>query len=108
MAWDKRAPFNEKGLMHYPEPTWQDERNVGFEFRDVSNSFEASLRYVGYKRGRSAVYLMWVDDSTGVKYPMFMKDLDAVLLAKQLTKGAVFGEWVIAKRGQNYGIRLAT
>jgi hypothetical protein len=91
--------------MHFPEawhsPKWRD-----------NTPFEARLALAGMRRGRSAAYFMFTDED-GHEYPMFMSDLETLLCSPGGVAGGITGgqscpRWVVQKRGQNYGIRLAT
>lgn len=87
-------------LIAYPTST----RDVEW----VSNKvFKETLNYIGFSRGRSSATFVF-KDGTGAEYPMFMKDMDELLSTKNIDEGRVSGFWTFCKRGQNYGIRLAT
>lgn len=109
-----QAPYGPKGdLQHYPERTWRGCRAEGtFEmiepdWRDPA-PFRAVLVYEGYARGRSAAYFLWKHYTRGTRYPMFLTDLDDILSSRTIPKQGVHATWIECKRGQNYGIRLAT
>jgi len=51
--------------------------------------------------------LLRVHREYGHKFPMFMTDLFEMMLALDVQRGTVAARWVVGKRGQNYGIRLA-
>jgi hypothetical protein len=101
--WDPKnpvAPFDERGLLHYPE-SWR-----GIEWRPAP-AFDASLRFDDYSRGRSAAYFNWMDDSTGLRYPMFLADLADLIRGANLLQGETLtNRWRVVKRGQNYGIAV--
>lgn len=100
MAWNRRAPFDTNGnLMHHPRSYDQD---LG-EMRE-DKPFRATMTYTGFERGRSAAYTMWKDQD-GKTYPMFLADLHVIL--PLLNKGYLTTMWRVAKRGQNFGIKLA-
>jgi len=106
------APFDADGnLLHYPITRYRFDRSTGErtsegpEWRKVK-PFPLTLKYSGYARGYSAAYFLW-EDADGHKYPMFLMDMDAVLKAG-FTFPVVMGLWIVCKRGQNFGIRLAT
>lgn len=66
--------------------------------------FHATLRFDQFLRGRSAAHAYFVDDETKRQFPMFLTDLaKAIPLLKE---GRITGKWCVAKRGENYGIRL--
>lgn len=102
-----RAPFDEGGnLMHWaPSPGYgwgQPE-----QWRD-NVPFEAIMTVVSVESGRSAKYLMLTDQG-GRRYPMFIADLIEALKAPAGVANGVFGGkcWMVAKRGANYGVRVA-
>lgn len=104
-----QAPYDLDGnLMHYPETQrrgqWPDLEFIQPDWRDPA-PFTAHLTYQGYKRGRSAAYFEWADEQ-GRTFPMFLKDLDAILRSTEVGPGGVTGTWAECKRGQNYGIQL--
>jgi hypothetical protein len=112
---DYQAPFTQDGhLMHYPQDrytgTYVDAVYVpgpviGPDWRPIE-PFDATLTISDMHRGRSAAYFECVDGD-GHKFPMFMTDLLDVIRTMDVRRGTVAGRWVVGKRGQNYGIRLA-
>lgn len=109
-----KAPYNDKGdLQHYPSTWWTANLSTGKsdmhspEWRDPA-PFRAVLVYEGYARGRSAAYFLWKHFTTGASYPMFLTDLDDILSSRTIPKSGVHATWIECKRGQNYGIRIAT
>lgn len=117
------VPYGPKGLQHFPEDT-RDHTNAKYNFETRSydvppvriepewrpnEPFPATLTLDGTARGRSAAYFRWTGES-GAEYPMFISDL-ADVLASNVTAvraGSVTAWWMVAKRGSNYGLRLAT
>ena len=96
------VPFSISGnLMH--DPHTKDD--VIGSWRP-NHTFEATLKYVGTERGRSAAFFRWQDVTTGVVYPMFITDVGRLLLQarKVAPGGVVSGRWFVVKRGKNYGI----
>lgn len=106
------------------KPTWRvpfdaQENLVRYEYdRSIVRTeepfeFEAKLRYVTYHRGRSAAYFEWqVVESdkltTDATVYMFLTDLDALLKAGATeVDGTVRGTFTFAKRGQDFGVKLA-
>lgn len=109
-----KAPYDRNGnLMHYPETQYIRHEHKGHsvlvepEWR-VPEPMRAVLVYEGYARGRSAAYFMWRHQITGTRYPMFMSDLDEMLRTRTIPVQGVHATWIECKRGQNYGIRVAT
>ena len=119
-----QVPYDQRGgLMHFPE-THYDWTNVE---RDPENPrvwksppvpiepdwrdnapFKATLTLKHTHRGRSAAYFVWADE-TGAEFPMFISDMAdlACSLIGIGPGGVVVADWIVAKRGQNYGVRLA-
>jgi hypothetical protein len=94
-----KVPYDPDGnLMHHPH-AW----NYTPEWRD-RKPFKAALTYVGYERGRSAAWFKW-QSPEGHQFPMFMKDVDTLFRNLPFDGDCV---WIECKRGQNYGVRLAT
>jgi hypothetical protein len=120
VAVDK-APYDRVGnLQHFPqdEPVWDDTcgrqpdgswkapPRIPPDWRP-NTPFLATLTLEGMIRGRSAAYFDWHDED-GRSYPMFLTDLvDLMKSAHVVQCGVVTAWWMAAKRGQNYGIRLA-
>jgi len=68
--------------------------------------FKATLKLKRMETGRSAVRFWWHDESTDTDYPMFGDAIVNTLTAKDSTGGKVTGEWIVVKKGANYGIEL--
>lgn len=83
--------------------SWQP----GSEWRPNA-PFEAALRVVGTERGQSAARFILEDTTTGVRYPLFMTELLAIIQNATIDHGVITGRWIGCKRGANYGIRLKT
>lgn len=92
-------PFDAEGnQLHYAE-TWRRD----LEWRD-NHVFDATLRYAGYCRGRSAAYMLFVRVDTLASVVVFLGDFDPVVA--RMVKGEVSGRFTFCKRGQNYGCCL--
>jgi hypothetical protein len=117
------VPFDTDGsLMHYPADRldyseavrlevgrgWEvPPRSIGPDWRP-NVPFAATLRLDGSCRGRSAAYFEWKDEA-GRTFPMFITDMaDLVRSGTVVAGGVVAAVWMVAKRGTNYGVRLAT
>jgi hypothetical protein len=67
--------------------------------------FRATLELRGYERGRSAARSIWYDQTTNTEYPMFMTSMVELAMESTIVQGRTnFLEWIVVKRGQNYGI----
>ncbi len=104
-----KAPFNASGnLMHYALPDNRTSSVFGLdrphEWRD-NKPFMSTMKLEGLRRGRSAAYFMW-EDLGGAQYPMFMKEMTDLLQTRIVRYGCVYGQWIVVKRGTNYGIRM--
>lgn len=91
-----QVPFDKHGnLAHYPE--------YGTEMRE-GLPFHGELTLVGVRRGRSAAYFMWTD-SKGKRFPMFLSEMESLLLASSVIQGKASGSWGFCKKGCNYSIK---
>lgn len=70
--------------------------------------FDATLRVTDWGRGRSSVKFMLTDDVTGYVWEMFVKDFFEIVTTIGVNGAKVMGRWIVVKRGQNYGLTLAT
>lgn len=104
-----RAPFDQDGnLLHYVYTsayTRAPGEASGLDWRPVE-PFTATLTIETMHSGRSAKYLEWRDPD-GHRYPMFVADLLAMLREAVIDHGTLTASWLVRKRGENYGIRLA-
>lgn len=107
------VPYNHLGnLQHYPCSTWDYSQKDGngrpriyeTDWR-LNDPFEETLQFEQMQRGRSAAYSLWKDPE-GHTYPMFMSDLEELLINKIIRNGVVRCTWIVKKRGSNYGIGL--
>ena len=104
----ERAPFRNGNLQEWAgygfapgEKSYGDDRD---EWRD-NQPFSATLVLTGTQRGRSAMRFMWRSEDTGHSFPMFAIDMAALAMSKPgVSGGRASGQWIVMKRGQNYGI----
>ena len=97
----RQAPFKKDGgLWNFP-PIQKD--NLVWE--DIEE-WDAELKMVGYNRGRSAAFFLWVDIEDNTSYPMFLTDMSEAIQKSVIAHGTIDGRWTVVKRGQNYGIKL--
>jgi len=82
----------------------------GSNVEDRPNTeFEARLRIIGTERGQSAARFVAEHVDTGVRYPIFITDILAIIQGPGFSAGGhILGTWQARKRGQNYGLRLVT
>lgn len=104
----ERAPFYNGSLQEYPGYGFDDDDEgapaSGHVWRD-NEPFSATLTLTRIERGRSAMRFMWRDAETGATYPMFSTDMAGLAMSKDgVTDGKASGQWIVMKRGQNYGI----
>jgi hypothetical protein len=108
------APFDQKGnLIPYLSKSEIADGYTGWgsyrreiEMRE-NKPFWAEMTLVGYSRGRSAATFEW-KDAHGHEYPMFMTDIVDLLQSGAVIQGGAANlHWMVAKRGSNYGIRVA-
>lgn len=76
-----------------------------YDWRDVTKPFRAGLEYSGYGRGRSSILFEFTNVDNGKKYQMFVSDMNDLLKAGKFTD-VIWSDWVIVKKGSNYGIKL--
>lgn len=69
-----------------------------------NEAFKASLRYVGYSRGRSSAKIVFMLAETDRRVEMFLTDFDAAVF--HMVRGVVTGTFCYTKRGENYGVKL--
>lgn len=98
--YELEVPYNVVGLMHH-----EDSLSKCTDWRP-NEPFRARLKLLGTERGRSAAYYKWQAVEDWRVYPMFITDM-----ARLVTLGTTFeaggfvdAEWVVVKRGMNYGI----
>lgn len=107
-----KAPLDKYGnLLHW---TGVRPDTVGMnvaEWRDPDEIFEAHLMLMGMRTGYSAKYVIWEEcGGQHRSFPMFVTDLIGVIhAAPHIDEGGViYSGWGYAKRGQNYGIKIAS
>lgn len=97
-----RAPWHRNGdLVEY---VWDSDSDK-YDWRP-NQPFEATLQLTGTSRGRSAARYTW-ESLEGAKLEMFMADMFRLVTADPRViepGGSVRGEWLIVKRGANYGV----
>lgn len=112
----KIAPFNHRGsLEHYVADRSPYYRGVeaqpgepGYIEWRANEPFTETLALSGMQSGMSAKYVIWKAPDNR-SFPMFITDLVDFICRHSGTVdgGVVHARWMVAKRGQNYGIRLA-
>ncbi len=75
------------------EPEWRDQF-----------SFEDSLRYVKYVKGKTSLGFIWRAESTGIHYTMHLAEMDRAL--PYVVGGCLSGTFVFVKSGESTGIRF--
>lgn len=80
------------------------EYDGGYDWK-ANVPFRARLHLTGTTRGQSAARFAWETDH-GIKMEMFMADMARLVQAAANIEpdGWVEGEWIIVKRGSNYGV----
>lgn len=78
---------------------WSKDKIYACRFEHVP----LELTYMGFARGRSAVTVFWLDETTDIMYPMFMKDLSNII-TENMVSNPLCGHFTAVKRGANYGI----
>lgn len=102
------APWDSAGnLVVYPgcEPGPNFDGG-GYDWKS-NHVFKARLHLTGQTRGQSAARFTW-ETNHGIKMQMFMTDMTRLILSVDTHAvepgGWVEGEWIIVKRGANYGV----
>lgn len=105
MTWNRLAPWHPttNALITYPR--------LGIDniwWRPADKPFFAVLNFTGFTRGRSAARAEFQINTRGGTVEMFLRDLSDMLKAGHFIKPSMDGHWVVVKRGENYGVRLAS
>lgn len=109
MKWDKNKPMvpvDQTGNMMDYAPTSYDYKPPSFTWEEfLPQEMELSLEK--FERGRSSVTYWWRAQN-GHRYPMFLTDLEDLILNSVIQKGRVKGTFKAVKRGRSYGIARAS
>jgi len=70
----------------------------------ANKPFTATMRYVGYGRGRSSAYFIF-EDWHGIQHTMFLADADEMIL-RGIDLLHAQGKFSYIKRGCNYGLKF--
>lgn len=92
-------PFSRSGHQLAYAGGW--ERDV--QWRD-NDTFEDTLTFLSFERGRSAAHACFERRSTGTQVYVFLTDLADMI--KHMKDGKVHGRFAFCKRGQNYGCKM--
>jgi hypothetical protein len=104
-----QIPFDTAGnQQHYPESRYTQTVEGKYvvvppNFRD-NFEFEDRLKYIEYRRGRSAAYFIFERESNNRKVTFFMRDFER--LVPKLSRGKIKGTFTFVKTGMNYGCKL--
>lgn len=99
-GWDQQKR-SQTHRLETRDGVWEDLEIV---WRD-NVPFEDTLTFVGdWSRGRSSVNFMLTSTKTGGTLPAFI--VDFAEMVQHMNHGVITGTFVVAKRGQNYGIKL--
>lgn len=79
-----------------------DDEDSRVDFRK-NVPFEATMKFTDMERGQSAARFI-VTDEHGKTYPMFMSSALKLLQSSIIINGSVLADWIVVKRGSNYGI----
>lgn len=95
----KIVPFDGEGhMMGYNGYTTED-------YVDIDSTFEATLKYIDYSRGRSSVKMEFIDTLSDIKYEMFISEFDRIMKLNVFKGCEITGKFGFHKRGQNFGVR---
>lgn len=96
--------------MHYPERVYRAQVGVGYSVEEPdwreNVPFDTTLRFKGFRRGRSAAYAEFLNLTTGFLMVVFLTDLEDMI--PLMVRGAVSDRFIGTKRGMNYGVKLYT
>jgi len=103
MAWNRKAPFNEKGelLSYAGYGGFRAPSNT--HWHDADEIFKARMTFIKFSRGRSSA-LAHFRDEEGRRWPMFLSEAAEVF--KCSLDGFINAEWKITKKGSNYSLKL--
>lgn len=102
----ERAPYWRGNLQEYAGYGWGTDEDYGTPDKEwrANDPFAATLRLYGTERGRSAMRFLWKDED-GHTFPMFATDMAHLVMSKDGAAGGLAkGQWLVMKRGANYGI----
>ena len=94
------VPFDDGKFVVYPE-IW---RHKNLEMKP-NFTFNATMEFKGFIRGRSAARFWLVDMQTLDRYEMFLSEFNDMMQQTTIEEGVVDGEWTFCKKGKNYSIR---
>jgi len=96
-AYDGQIPFDENGnQLRYAGP-YGSIRESDIDWH-TNDPFKGILRFLCFKRGRSAAYACF-DTSMGEKRYMFLKDLEDVLTNGWFVGADLIATFIYCKRG---------
>lgn len=104
---DFKIPYKNDVLQHHAYQNsfgHPEYGNLGEEWRE-NKPFKSTLRILGMNPGPYTKSVLWADHE-GNRYPMFLIDLVDTLRIADVIDSAITAEWVVCRRGQNYGIRI--
>lgn len=99
-----RYAINDPNSRHCAGPERSGWREYADEWRD-NYEFVATMRFVTFKRGRSAAYAIW-ETEDGEQYSMFLTDLEDAI-PYMVDGHLTIRRFTFSKRGSNYGVKLA-
>lgn len=102
-------PFDAKTgeLLVYVRHDYPDNNNGTVKWSE-NYVFEDDLEYDGYARGNSAARILFRSLKDGKRYEMFLTDFDDAMRRCLFFKNRLIGKFTFIKRGQNYGVKIAT
>jgi hypothetical protein len=94
----KLAPYDQRGnLMGYASE-YMD--NIDWQ---ENKPFWELFTLVDVERGRSAAKFI-LEDGQGHQYPMFLSSALLMMQKCNIIEGAVSANWMVVKRGSNFGL----
>lgn len=103
--WNKMIPFCNGKMLHYAGDYSYHYDSNGKIVQDSiewvpQKSFFATLKFVKWHHGRSAVYADFLDVITNTVYPVPLSSVETFMYL--LRDGQVYGNWLPVKRGNNF------
>ena len=72
----------------------------------LDHTFDASMKYIGYTKGRSSVKMLFIDIVTDRQYEMFLNEFDRLIKLGEIDDSYLSGKFGFSKKGVNYGLRF--
>lgn len=98
---NKKVPFDSSGNMMDYDAIYACQDS----YVNIDITFEATMKYTGFGRGRSSIKMYFVDINTNKKYAMFISEFDRIIKLENSCIHMLSGTFGFHKKGSNYGLR---